>query len=135
MQSEWNGARIEGGEANTSGPGPQVMAANTLTGDVVMNDAGERLGEIKAIMLDVPHGKIAYAVLSFGGFLGIGEKLFAVPWSALTLDANHHCFLLDASRERLRVWPGFDKNHWPLAADSHWESSASSLVPPRDGLT
>ena len=121
-----DGARIQGGEHNTSGPGPQIMAANTLTGDVVMNDAGERLGEIKAIMLDVPHGKVAYAVLSYGGFLGLGEKLFAIPWSALTLDASRHCFLLDASRERLRSWPGFDKNHWPVIADPSWIAPAGA---------
>ena len=59
------------------GPGPGVMDAATLTGDSVVNATGEHLGKIRAIMLDVPSGRVAYAVLSFGGFLGAGNKLFA----------------------------------------------------------
>ena len=66
-----------------SGPGPRLMTANTLEGDNVVNGVGEDLGKIEEIMLDVPLGRIAYAVLSFGGFLGIGNRLFAIPWQAL----------------------------------------------------
>ena len=83
------------------GPGPDVMDAASLTGDHVVNAAGEHLGRIEAIMLDVRSGRIAYAVLSFGGFLGIHDKLFAIPWSALTLDAVHKRFVLDVAKERL----------------------------------
>lgn len=68
------------------GPGPRLMGADTLNGNDVYNRADENLGDIKEIMLDVANGKISYAVLSFGSFLGLGGKLFAVPWSALTLD-------------------------------------------------
>lgn len=118
MTSE--GARIVGGEANSSGPGPEVMAADTLEGDKVVNTKGEDLGAIEDIMIDVQRGRVAYAVMSCGGFLGMGEKLFAIPWSALTLDANRHCFVLDADRERLEKAPGFDKQHWPSMADDSW---------------
>ena len=59
-------------------------------------------------MLDVPSGRVAYAVLSFGGFLGMGEKLFVVPWSALTLDTVNKRFVLDVTKERLKDAPGFD---------------------------
>ncbi|HYG31471.1 MAG TPA: PRC-barrel domain-containing protein, partial [Methylophilaceae bacterium] len=69
-----------------SGPGPRLMGADTLIGNDVANHKDEDLGDIKEIMLDVPNGRIAYAVLSFGGFLGMGNKLFAVPWEALKLD-------------------------------------------------
>ena len=75
------------------GPGPFVMDAATLDGDKVVNAAGEDIGKIEAIMLDVAAGRIAYAVLSFGGFFGIGSKLFAIPWSALTLDAAEKRFM------------------------------------------
>jgi len=69
-----------GAERHTSnGPGPEVMDAATLSGDAVVNASGEDLGKIEAIMLDVQSGRIAYAVLSFGGFLGMGAKLFAIP--------------------------------------------------------
>ena len=85
------------------GPGPDVMDAASLTGDHVVNAAGEHLGRIEAIMLDVRSGRIAYAVLSFGGFLGIHDKLFAIPWSALTLDAVHKRFVLDVDFSRTDV--------------------------------
>ncbi len=99
------------------GPGPYLMLASTLEGNDVVNNAKEKVGDIKGIMLDVQRGNIAYAVLSVGGFLGMGDKLFAVPWSALTLDADHHNFCLDISKERLRNAPGFDKENWPENAD------------------
>ncbi len=115
------GARIINGDyKTTSGPGPAIMDANTLTGDTVVNAAGEDLGKIEAIMLDVGAGRIAYAVLSFGGFLGMGAKLFALPWAALTLDAREKRFVLDASKEKLENAEGFDKDSWPRMADPEW---------------
>ena len=98
----------------------RVLSANTLEGDGVRNAAGEDLGKVEEIMLDVPRGRIAYAVLSFGGFLGIANKLFAVPWSALRLDTAEHQFILDVSRETLENAPGFDKNNWPDMAEPIW---------------
>jgi sporulation protein YlmC with PRC-barrel domain len=114
---------IIGGSDNLSGPGPEVMAADTLEGDRVVNAAGEDLGKIRDIMIDVPSGQVAYAVLSSGGMLGIGDRLFAVPWSAMALDADRHCFVLDVGRERLKSAPGFDKDHWPSMADPVWATS------------
>lgn len=116
---------IGGGQAylDNPGPGPELMSADSLTGDSVVNAAGEDLGKIEAIMLDVPRGRIAYAVLSFGGFLGMGDKLFAIPWDTLTLDADRECFILDVDKERLQNAPGFDKAHWPAMADSQWASN------------
>jgi hypothetical protein len=78
-------------------------------------------------MLDVPSGRIAYAVLSFGGVIGFGDKLFAIPWSALTLDADRKCFILDIDKERLKNAPGFDKNHWPAMADATWARQVHSF--------
>lgn len=115
------GAAIVPGDASrSSGPGPEIMDAATLKGDSVVNAAGDDLGKIEAIMLDVTSGRIAYAVLSFGGFLGMGTKLFAIPWTALTLDAAEKRFVLDVSKERLESAPGFDKDHWPTMADQDW---------------
>ena len=74
-------------------------------------------------MLDVPLGRIAYAVLSFGGFIGIGNRLFAIPWQALGLDPLNHRFVLDVPRERLENAPGFDKDRWPDWADMSWAAS------------
>ena len=102
------------------------MDAATLIGDAVVNARGDDLGKIEAIMLDVTSGRIAYAVLSFGGFLGMGSKLFAIPWSALTLDTDQKCFILDVPKERLDNAPGFDKDHWPQMADPTWASDLHS---------
>lgn len=88
------------------GPGPEVMAASTIDGDKVISSDGEHVGKIAAIMLDVRGGRIAYAVVSSGGFLGMGDTLHAIPWSALTLDTDDRCFVLDASAERIKSTPG-----------------------------
>jgi sporulation protein YlmC with PRC-barrel domain len=102
------------------GPGPEVMGANTLIGNDVYNHKAEDLGDIKEIMLDMRSGKVGYAVLSFGGFLGMGEKLFAVPWNALTLDTKNKRFVLKVEKDRLKDAPGFDKDKWPNMADQSW---------------
>ena len=108
---------------NKDRPGPRIMAADTLEGDKVRNAAGEDVGKIEHIMLDVSTGRVAYAVLSFGGFLGMGDKLFAIPWRALTLDTKEKCFVLDAGKEHLKRAHGFDKDHWPSMADETWARS------------
>lgn len=125
-QSDIGGSRpaqaaiIGGSKSKATGPGPEIMAASTLDGNDVVNLAGDKLGDIKEIMLDVPNGRIAYAVLSRGGLLGVGDKLFAIPWGALTLDSNRKCFVLDISEESLKDSDGFDKDNWPSMADDTW---------------
>lgn len=102
------------------GRGPMLFSARTLMDHEVYNLKEENLGDIKDLMLDMGSGKIRYAVLSFGGFLGMGEKLFAVPWSALKLDTEYMRFVLDVEVDRLRSAPGFDNDHWPDMADAVW---------------
>jgi sporulation protein YlmC with PRC-barrel domain len=104
------------------GPGPAFMSATSLIGDDVYNLQDEDLGDVKEFMLDMRTGKVAYAVLSFGGFLGMGEKLFAVPWAALKLDPANKRMILDVSKERLESAPGFDSDNWPNMADPEWAS-------------
>lgn len=91
----------------------RVLSAGTLTGDEVRNLAGEKIGKIEEIMIDVEEGVVSYAVLSFGGFLGMGDKLFAVPWKAMTIDEQHKQFILNTDKEVLKRAEGFDKNNWP----------------------
>ena len=97
-----------------------IVSAGTLMGNRVRNAASEDLGKIEEIMIDVNAGRIAYAVLSFGGFLGIGDKLFAVPWDSLVLDGSAQEFILDVEKEVLENAPGFDKDNWPDMADATW---------------
>lgn len=106
--------------SEVGGPGPEIMGATTLVGDDVYNHKGEELGGIKEIMLDMRSGKVGYAVLSFGGFLGMGEKLFAVPWNALTLDTENKRFVLNVEKDSLKDAPGFNKDKWPNMADQSW---------------
>jgi sporulation protein YlmC with PRC-barrel domain len=108
------------------GPGPRLMGAETLLGNDVYNAKEEDLGDIKEIMLDVHNGKVSYAVLSYGGVLGFGEKLFAVPWDALKLDTVNKRFVLDIEKERLADAPGFDKDDWPDMADQTWQGKVHS---------
>ena len=100
----------------------RVLAASTLAGDSVRNAAGEDLGKLDEIMIDIPSGRVAYAVLSFGGVLRMGNKLFAVPWSALKVDEDKKCFVLNVDKAKLENAPGFDKDKWPDMADTTWGS-------------
>lgn len=105
---------------DSGGPGPRLMGADTLLGNNVVNNQDEDLGTIKEIMLDVRAGRISYAVLSYGGLMGIGDKLFAVPWEALTLDTDNKRFTLDVAKDRMEIAPGFDKDSWPNMSDQTW---------------
>lgn len=71
-------------------------------------------------MLDMRTGQVAYAVLSFGGFRGMGEKLFAVPWQALHLDTVNKRFVLNVDQQRLSSAPGFDPDAWPDMSEVSW---------------
>ncbi|MGZ5007597.1 MAG: PRC-barrel domain-containing protein [Methylobacter sp.] len=113
--------------SNSEGPGPRLMGADTLLGNDVYNQNNEDLGDIKEIMLDMTTGQVSYAVLSYGGFLGMGERLFAVPWDALRLDTENKRFVLNIDKERLESAPGFDKDHWPDMADQSWKNEISSF--------
>ena len=99
-----------------------VLSASSLKGDKVVNHQGDDLGEIQEIMIDLDRGRIAYAVLSFGGFLGMGDKLFAIPWQAFSVDTVQKRLVLDTKKELLEKATGFDKSDWPNMADPTWGS-------------
>lgn len=99
---------------------PNVLSTTAIIGDKIVNRTGENLGKIEELMLDLEKGRVAYAVLSFGGFMGMGEKLFAVPFEALKLDASREHFMLEVDKDKLKNAPGFDKNNPPQAADRTW---------------
>ncbi|MEO8190271.1 MAG: PRC-barrel domain-containing protein [Acidobacteriota bacterium] len=104
-------------DRSTSTPGHRPFTATKLIGDPVVNRKGEDLGKIEDLVIDPTSGRIDYAVLSFGGFLGMGDKLFAVPLEAMKLSPEDKRFILDVDKERLKQAPGFDKDHWPEASD------------------
>lgn len=95
---------------------PRVSSAASIIGNKVVNTDGEQLGTIKDLVIDLDDAQIAYAVLSFGGFLGRGDKLFAIPLEALTFDARETQVVLDVDKDVLKDAPGFDKDKWPDTA-------------------
>lgn len=94
-----------------------ALSATTLIGNPVRNSEDEDLGKIEDFMIDLDTGCIVYAVLSFGGFLGLGDKLFAIPWASLRVDMEEECVRFDIDQETLEKAPGFDKDNWPEPKD------------------
>jgi sporulation protein YlmC with PRC-barrel domain len=99
---------------------PKALSASSLIGDGVVNAMGEDLGKVDEIMLDISTGRVVYAVLSFGGILGMGNKLFAIPWEAMTLDTDRKVFILNVDKDTLEKAPGFDKDNWPQMDETDW---------------
>jgi len=95
-----------------------LRSASSLEGDEVKNAEGENLGHVKDIMIDTDNNRVAYFVLSFGGMLGMGDKLFAIPPEAIRMDKSAECFVLNVEKERLKKAKSFDKDNWPDMADS-----------------
>lgn len=94
-----------------------ILSTSTLMHDNVVNPQGEGLGDIKDFMIDTDSGRVVYAVLSFGGLWGIGDKLFAIPMDALTVDTQRERFVTNLRKEQLDNAPGFDKDNWPTGTD------------------
>ena len=94
-----------------------------LKGKKVTNAAGEHLGQIEEIVTDANTGRVLYGVLSFGGFLGMGDKLFAIPWRSLRLTDDAKEFTLNVGKDRLKNANGFDKDRWPDLANEQFATS------------
>ncbi len=122
IEDNLTGENHEGKKANFP---LRYLTASTLLGEKVIDAKGEKIGDVKDIMLDLTEGKIQYVVIECGGFLGIGEKFFAVPYGLLEIDTNEHAFVLDQDKETLQNAPGFDKDHWPETNDHSYEQSTA----------
>jgi sporulation protein YlmC with PRC-barrel domain len=98
----------------------QVLTCTAIVGSPVRNRRGEDLARVHELMIDVDAGQAVYAVLTFDDFWEEEDKLIAVPWTALTWNAEDRSMILDVSRERLANAPGFDRDHWPDMGDTSW---------------
>ncbi|MBS0001226.1 MAG: PRC-barrel domain-containing protein [Cyclobacteriaceae bacterium] len=98
---------------------PNLLSATSIEGTSVKNPQGEKIGDIKDLMIDWRDGSVAYAVMSFGGFLGFGEKLFAIPLEAFNFDTSDKegRIILDIDKETIEDAPGFDRDNWPQHPD------------------
>lgn len=94
-----------------------ILPVGNICGASVRGSDGEALGAITEVMIDSETGVVAYAVLSFGGVLGVGEKLFALDWQRLSPDPETGEVKAEITRERLEALPGFDKDAWPAGPD------------------
>jgi sporulation protein YlmC with PRC-barrel domain len=104
-----------------------ILSSDSLIGNEVRNFQGENLGEIRDFMIDSTNGRVEYAVLDFGGFMNIGNKLFAVPMQALQLDTENQVYKINQPKGRLEHAEGFDKDNWPDMADPKWRANINSF--------
>ncbi len=109
---------------NTAQAGKTVRASEVI-GMNIYNPEGEDVGEVNDIVLDPNTGKMRYAAVTYGGFLGIGDELFAVPWEAFQCtqdpeDPEEHRLTLDVSKEQLEGAQGFNQDNWPNFADPNF---------------
>ena len=100
-----------------------VPAKKTVIGSNVINAQDEDLGKIEDLVLDAGAARIAYAVLSFGGFLGMGNKYFTIPWNAFRFNLSDKRAILNVDKKLLENAPGFEKDQWPNMADPTWGAS------------
>jgi sporulation protein YlmC with PRC-barrel domain len=103
-----------------------LISSETILKQPVINPVGESLGDITEIILDMSSGQVAYLVLSFGGFLGMGTKLFPIPWSAFRTAPAGDSLVLNVNKAKLENAPGFDKDHRPDMADPEWAMGVST---------
>jgi len=104
----------------------QISRASKIIGTDVKNSQGQNLGKVKELVLDPESGQVVYAVVSFGGVLGVGDKLFAVPWRVLSWTRDKEYYVLNVDKDTLKKAPGFDKKHWPDSA-SKWQQQREEL--------
>lgn len=104
----------------------RILSSSTITGQNIYNLKDENIGNIKDLMIDLNNAEIAYAVISFGGFMGIGNKLFAMPLKAFQFSDSDNTIRLDIDKEKLEHAPSFDKDNWPKTDDNEFIDSVQS---------
>ena len=112
-----------------------VVSASKIIGEAVINQQKESLGKVHDLVIDTELGSVAYVVLSFGGFLGMGNKLFAIPWQAFEFSATEYKLILNVNKEKLANAPGFDPENLPDFADRSWGERVHSYYGYRTSWT
>jgi hypothetical protein len=97
-----------------------LISSDKVEGTAVYNRAGEKLGSIHTLMIDKTSGKVAYAVMSFGGFLGIGDRYHPLPWSVLDYETSQGGYVVDLDRSKLEGAPTYGTSETPNWSDRSW---------------
>jgi hypothetical protein len=97
-----------------------LISSDKVDGTAVYNREAEKLGSIHTLMIDKVSGKVAYAVMSFGGFLGMGDRYHPLPWNVLTYDTSQGGYVVDLDRSRLEGAPTYASSETPNWGDRRW---------------
>ena len=100
----------------------RLIASDKVEGTAVYNRKGERLGDVHNLMIDKYSGQVAYAVMSFGGFLGIGESYHPLPWKVLDYDTTKGGYVVDLDKEKLSGAPSFSRDQTPDWGNREWDA-------------
>ena len=121
-----------GSGATAEMTGNPLISASKVQGTAVYNLEGERLGHVEDVMLHKVSGQVAFAVLSFGGFLGIGERFHPLPWSVLTYDPGRGGYVVPVSKAQMQAAPSYDKeeltnedNGWGQRVNDYYQVTPS----------
>jgi sporulation protein YlmC with PRC-barrel domain len=95
-----------------------LIATNHINGSTILSDSGEKIGTVDHLVLDAVNGKIAYAVVAFGGFMGLGEHSYSIPWGSVRFNPEENVFVTHVTLEQLKSAPD-RPNHWH--GDREWE--------------
>ena len=122
---------------DTSTSTHDVISSDRVEGTAVYDAAGDKLGSINTLMIGKTTGQVSYAVMSFGGFLGIGESYHPLPWNQLKYSTEHDGYVVSLTEDQLRHSPRYDtadestwardNRSWPTAVDSYYGTAGSSL--------
>ena len=96
-----------------------LIGSDKVEGTAVYRSNGDRVGQIERVMIDKISGKVAYAVMSFGGFLGVGHSHYPVPWASLKYDTSLEGYVTGITESQLRDAPEFSDDSW---GDRNWET-------------
>jgi hypothetical protein len=107
------GGNATGGQGVAVNETERLIASDKVEGTPVYNRQGEHIGSVYTVMIDKYSGQVAYAVMSFGGFLGIGERYHPLPWKALDFDPRLGGYVADLSREQLERAPSYASDEAP----------------------
>jgi len=119
VQNATTGAR---GSSVVTDETHRLIASDKVEGTAVYSPSGERIGEVYNFMVDKRSGRVAYAVMSFGGFLGIGQKYHPIPWQVLTYDTDLSGYVIDLDKETLKSAPSFAREEAPDWGSREWET-------------